>query len=221
MALLSASCLQDPGYDRDDLDPYSARRNPHHDLLGFYVGDSKYIQTVFIQKFGVPSDHVDWYFSDIDGNDVLLVCASVHCDNGSILLDKEGNTVGFSGIWLCLPMGNKFKRETITVDYPNNEVRLCKTVCEQHDDGTVSRHYYRKNVPIKSLMIYYSFITNDKIDVYFTGEVDLDVLNEPRTVAINQGIIHLYLHQNYYGTHKQAYNTWLQSYDRENSNWPE
>lgn len=227
LMLLSASCLQDPGYDRDDLDPYSARRNPHHNLLGFYVEDSKFIQSVYIQKFGDPSTKVDWFFSDIDGKDVLLVCACVQYHDGSLWLDKEGDSVGIGRIWLCLPLGNKYKKETIAVDYPNNEVRLWKDVYEQQEDETTLRHVYGKKVPIKSLLVYYSLITDDEINVYFTGEVDLDVLeldilNESRPVVISQGIIHLDLNRNYYGTHKQAYNTWLKYYDREKeSNWPE
>ena len=219
LMLLSASCLQDPGYDRDDLDPYSVRRNPNHDLFGFFVENGKYIQTVNVQKFGSLSTKVNWFFSDIDGNDVLLVCAGVQYHDGSLWFDKEGNRVGIGRIWLCLPWDNR--QGIIDVDYPNNEVRVWKEVYEQRDDGQELRHVYGRNVPIKTLVVNYSSINNDEINVCFTGEISLEVLNESRTVAIEQGTIHIKRNRHYYGTHKQAYEEWLKSYNRDYDDWPE
>ena len=219
--LLSASCLQDPGYDRDDLDPYSVRRNPNLDLLGFYVEDRKYTQADFIQKFGAPSTEVDWFISKIDGDEVLLVCAKLLRVDGPSWEDVDGINVGIGSIWLCLPWGKVANKKEIPVEYSCNEVGVGKTVAIKNEDYSSFR-YYKKRLPLESLVVAYDSITKDEINAAFTGEVYMDCIINPHTAIICKGKIHLNRNRDDYWTAAQAYEQWLKSYERQNyCYWPE
>ncbi len=219
LCLLSVSCIQDLGYDQEDFDPYSARRNPHVDLLGFYIDNKEYIQDVaYLDSiFGSGSPYCEWYIMNMNGEDVLLVSASIHCVDGSELESEDESLLFLRGIWLCLPWRGVVNGQVLTATYPNNEIGVRKSDITEN-----SFIVYGKNLPIESLSVRYVKITNNEIEAQFTGEVYLDYIKDQHRAIISQGIIHINRDRNYYGTETQSYNSWMNSFDRQNyCEWPE
>lgn len=220
MALLSASCLQDPGYDREDLDPYSARRNPHYNLLGCYIEDRVFTQGVQILKFGSLNCFCDWIITDLDGESVLLIWATIgekkdtthkerlhwQSNDGLVILID-------SYIWLCLPWDNIKAGKSIVVNYPNNELAISKPFYIQHEENGRRTFIIReKTISIESLTVTYDKITSEEINLSFSGEFFLDCIKEPHYVKIDQGLVHLNRNKVSPIDPSSAYDTWLNLY---------
>lgn len=225
LCLLSVSCIQDLGYDQEDFDPYSARRNPKKNLFGVYIENRKYIQAVQFLEFGSTDCFCNWIITTYDGEEVLLIWATIIPDN--IETERpphwecdDGLDVFITGdIWLCLPWGNIAKGKPISVNYPRIEIGIDKPFYIQYNEnGEWSYINNRKTIPIESLTVMYSRITNDEIDLVFSGEVFLDCIKEPHYIRINDGIVHI--NRNDFSTVPQsiAYSSWL-NYNRQYYVW--
>ena len=162
----------------------------------------------------------DWIITDLNGENVLLIWAQIgeiidsaykerlhwQCDDGLDIFI-------WGDIWLCLPWENIKAGKSIAVNYPKNEISIMKPFYIQDEErGDRSFITYNKTVSIEQLIVTYDMITNDEINLSFSGEFFLDCIKEPHYITIQEGVVHINRNNTSTVVPSRAYETWLNLY---------